>query len=400
MNILFDQTEAQASFFNGAAEYAQAVFARLVSVLPEYPDVNVFCLYSSGKTFRYGMLSPEYFQDLKQVKYVDYNGRSLRDIIREHGIDLLFITCAQAFCDLPLGNLKALGCTAVTVIHDLLDEEMDSSKIQLLKMLACPKSLCRHLLGRIHVRMKAGSMKSRNAVMQDLLEGNDAKIVTVSEYTKCTIRYNYPSLSNEVFVYAAPRKVVKEMATAPENETLKSLVDGREMYYLLLSADRPLKNAKSMMRAFSVFSQRVDTKAKLVTVGYGKKEFGNHIPLPFLSASDLELAYKNCHALLYPSLFEGFGYPPIEVMKYGKPVLSSNVCSMQEVLGSAPVYFSPIYESDMYRALNMFSEMFYDDLCSRSYKRYAEITSRQEKDLDELVNSILEGRFLKRQIQK
>lgn len=396
MNILFDQTEAQASFFNGAAEYAQAVFTRLVSMLAEYPDVNVFCLYSSDKTFRYEMLSPDRFLDVKQVKYVDYKGRSLGEIVGEYGIDLLFVTCAQAFCDLPLGNLKSLGCTVVTVIHDLLDEEMDNSKIQLLKMLASPKRLCRHLLGRVHVRMKAGSMKSRDAVMLDLLKGNDAKIVTVSEYTKCTIQYNYPSLSNEIYVYAAPAKVVKEMSPVPENETLKSLVDGSETYYLLLSADRPLKNAKSMMKAFGVFSQRVDAKAKLVTIGYGEKEFADHIPLPFLSASDLELAYKNCHALLYPSLFEGFGYPPIEVMKYSKPVLSSNVCSMQEVLGPAPVYFSPIYESDMYRALKAFSEMQYDELCSRSYERYSEITSRQEKDLDELVRSILGGRFLKR----
>ena len=46
-----------------------------------------------------------------------------------------------------------------------------------------------------------------------------------------------------------------------------------------------------------------------VTVGYGKTLFKNHIDLPFLNDIDLREAYKNCYALLYPSLFEGFGYP-------------------------------------------------------------------------------------------
>ena len=41
MNILFDQTEAQALFYNGAAEYAQVVFFKMLSLLDKYPEVNV-----------------------------------------------------------------------------------------------------------------------------------------------------------------------------------------------------------------------------------------------------------------------------------------------------------------------------------------------------------------------
>lgn len=393
MNILFDQTEAQASFFNGAAEYAQAVFTHLVSKLSSYPDVKVFCLYSSDKSFRYEKLKPECFPEVSQVKYVDYKGKTLADIVKSNAIDLLFVTCAQAFCDLPLGNLNSLGCKVTVVIHDLLDEEMDNSKVQLLKMLDNPKLLFRHLLGRLHVRLKAGSMQSRTAAMRNLIQNNDTSIVTVSEYTKNTIEYNYPTFDNNIYVYAAPAKIASTQCGEIENSTLRELVENGERYMLLLSADRPLKNAKSMLKAFIAYCKHTGSDVKLVTVGYGNKEFCNHVPLPFLSVSDLEIAYRNCHALLYPSLFEGFGYPPIEAMKYHKPVLSSNVCSMQEVLMDAPVYFSPIYESDMYRALSAFSKMPYDDLCQRSYSQYLRILEKQSADLDALVEKILKNEF-------
>ena len=133
MNILFDQTEAQALFFNGAAEYAQAVFVKMLSVLDSYPDVNIYSLYSSDKTFRYEKMSCENLCGLNRVTCVDYKGKTLREIVDEYNIDILFVTCMQAFCDLPLGNLDRLNCKVVGVIHDLTDEELSKSHFFLLK---------------------------------------------------------------------------------------------------------------------------------------------------------------------------------------------------------------------------------------------------------------------------
>lgn len=389
MNILFDQTEAQAPFFNGAAEYAQAVFLKLASVLNDYPEVKVYCLYSSEYKFKYGLLEPSRFAGNPQIIYVDYKNRTLKDIVKDNGIDLLFITCAQAFCDLRLGDLRHLGCRVDVVIHDLLDEEMHNSRVELFKLLGQPKRLCRHLLGRINVRLRARSILSRKAAMQNLILNNNVRIITVSEYTKNTIRYNYPYISTEISVYAAPPKVVKNVGCEIENSVLRKLVAEQVPYFLLLSADRPLKNAKSMINAFRVYAGHMGHETKLLTVGYSNSEYSDHISLPFLSASDLENAYRHCRALLYPSLFEGFGYPPMEAMRYSKPVICSNVCSMQEVLEDAPVYFSPIYESDMYRALRTFSNIPYDDLCIKSYRQYCKETKKQNDDLDLLVKSFL-----------
>lgn len=389
MNILFDQTEAQAPFWNGAAEYAQSVFFKLLSLVKNTDDVNLFCLYSSEKSFRYEQLSPE---QVDGVTYVDYHKTSLKDIIKENRIDILFVSCAQYFCDLPIGNLEHLGCKTVVVIHDLLDEEMNNSGIELFKYLRQPMVLTRFLAGKLITRIRSGQFSGRMHAVQKLLLTNNATIVTVSEYTKSSIKYNYPSLRNDIRVYAAPEKRVN-MTDEVNNAELKKLIASGKQYFLLLSANRVLKNAHSMLKAFHVYKKTVNPNAVIVTVGAKKQEFEEHLSLPFLSPSDLEHAYKNCHVLLYPSLFEGFGYPPLEAMKYAKPVLSSNVCSMPEVLGKSPIYFSPLYESDMYRALTEFWRFDYSTLCERAYLQYEKVVKLQTQDLERLANDLITGNF-------
>lgn len=127
----------------------------------------------------------------------------------------------------------------------------------------------------------------------------------------------------------------------------------------------------------------------LVTIGANEKKFPMHIPLPYLAETDLVNAYKNCYALIFPSFFEGFGYPPIEAMKYGKPILASNTTSIPEVCGDAPLYFSPIYESDIYRCFIQLSDKNYKFYSQKSLKRYQEVTKRQEEDLLKLLELIV-----------
>src|SRR5574344_2220202 len=92
MNILFDQTEAQSVIFNGAAEYAQSVFLRMLTKLDTYSDVILYNLYSSKKSFSYTKLSNENLRQYKRVIPVDYEGKTLKEIIIENNINLLFIT--------------------------------------------------------------------------------------------------------------------------------------------------------------------------------------------------------------------------------------------------------------------------------------------------------------------
>jgi len=73
-----------------------------------------------------------------------------------------------------------------------------------------------------------------------------------------------------------------------------------------------------------------------------------------IAGSDSLLAslYRGAHALVYPSIYEGFGLPPLEAMAQGCPVISSNTSSMPEVIGDAAEFFDPLDVEDMSRALS------------------------------------------------
>lgn len=69
--------------------------------------------------------------------------------------------------------------------------------------------------------------------------------------------------------------------------------------------------------------------------------------LDFVSNEDLPSLYKNALCFVLPSLYEGFGLPVLEAMKYGCPVLASNVSSLPEAGGDAALYFNPEDADDM-----------------------------------------------------
>jgi glycosyltransferase involved in cell wall biosynthesis len=65
------------------------------------------------------------------------------------------------------------------------------------------------------------------------------------------------------------------------------------------------------------------------------------IAFPRISYEELPLLYQNAKMLLFPSLYEGFGFPLLEAQGVGCPVLSSNVSVMPEILRSSAYYFDP-----------------------------------------------------------
>lgn len=395
MNILYDQTEAQTLFFNGAAQYAQTVFFKLISAIERYPNVHIYSLYHSDKAFKYEKLSLDNLKGLRGVSSIDYKGKSLRTVIVENHINMLFITCAQSFCDLSLGDINNIPCKVVCVIHDLFDEEMARSKAQLFQYFTFrPLQFVRYCLSRTYVRLRSFHLTDRTSKMLSMLTSNDVDIITVSEYSKCSILCNFPQIKSRIHVWASPLDTENSDNNETNNNELSELIKSGKKYFLLLSADRIMKNGDRMIRAFQRYVNIMNKDYYLVTVGYSKKEFDKHISLPFLKYSDLLHAYKSCHALLYPSMFEGYGYPPLEAMRFNKPVLCSYSCSMPEVLGDAPIYFNPIYETDMFAALTKFDALSYEELSKRSHAQYEIAVHKQNDDMQHLVETIMSGELI------
>lgn len=148
--------------------------------------------------------------------------------------------------------------------------------------------------------------------------------------------------------------------------TEKSLADN------LFSAPKPYLlyvGARGGYKNFSRFLRAVSASEILMkdfnVVAFGSSTFSN-AELAFIASlgfaenqvqhvggDDALLGsyYSAARAFIYPSLYEGFGIPPLEAMAHGCPVISSNASSMPEVIGAACVYFNPIDIGDMRQAI-------------------------------------------------
>jgi glycosyltransferase involved in cell wall biosynthesis len=128
---------------------------------------------------------------------------------------------------------------------------------------------------------------------------------------------------------------------------------GWDKPYLMVVGERfgvkGYKNVASVFRAFTALSDEERARMLLVCVG-GKPELepelaelaaGFEVRQTRLSDEELRLAYAGSVALVYPSLYEGFGMPVAEAMAAGCPVITTRLASLPEVGGTAAVYVEP-----------------------------------------------------------
>ncbi|MFH1564913.1 MAG: glycosyltransferase family 1 protein [bacterium] len=80
--------------------------------------------------------------------------------------------------------------------------------------------------------------------------------------------------------------------------------------------------------------KELNLENKVIFTGYANDE-------------DLNLLYKKAFAFVFASLLEGFGFPPLEAMRFGVPVLSSNTSCLPEIFGDAVLYFNPTNKKDL-----------------------------------------------------
>ena len=131
----------------------------------------------------------------------------------------------------------------------------------------------------------------------------------------------------------------------PNDSVLERLGCVAAPYLLLVGSFAPNKN---MPRAIRAFASVARPEEKLVVVGAPVGSFANdnlsRLPANVLIAgriADAELValYRHATALIFPSLYEGFGIPPLEAMHFGVPVLASGIAVVREVCGDAAAYF-------------------------------------------------------------
>lgn len=383
MNVLFDLISSQ-GFINGGAEYTIKIFYTLL-YSTQNTENKIYAIYDSKIPVVYDIVDPDYLAKNFRINCVDVNNKSISGVVSELNIDTFFVGIGQQMNNY---NLENINCRTICVIHDLDKLEIDDNK--LLPFLAADsligitKWIVSKWKNKIFHNKEIGFFLYKN-LMSFVLKKN-VEVVTVSNYSAFSLKYYYPELSSKIEVLYSPPKI-HTLNEHIENDVLKNIVKKKIKYFVVLSANRKLKNAALVIKVFKKFA-KLNPDFYLLTIGKSESEFNNHLVLPYLSTSDLEYAQMHSYALIFPTLFEGFGYPPIEAMKYGKPVICSNVCSMPEILENAPVYFSPFYKADLFKSLFYLIDN-YNELIQKTNKQYAKIKLKQENALDLLIKKII-----------
>ena len=186
------------------------------------------------------------------------------------------------------------------------------------------------------------------------------RILAVSHSTKREVSrmFDVPESKIEVVYNALDERFLREPTSADADRTLERMAV-TDPFVLYTGNIKPQKNLPRLIEAFAVAKAElrdhpVFSKLKLLLLGDAAEEHsdlrravlrsrlqGEVRFLGFVPHPVLRVFYSRASAFLFPSLYEGFGLPPLEAMAHGAPVLTSSVSSLPEVFSQAALMVNP-----------------------------------------------------------
>jgi glycosyltransferase involved in cell wall biosynthesis len=252
--------------------------------------------------------------------------------LRRRPVDVLHVQyTAPPFCPAPI----------VATIHDLAFEHL-------------PETFTRR--GKTQLRLTVRRTAKRAA-----------RIATVSEFSRADIIRTYQIAPEKIAV--TYNGVEPRFNPQPQVTDEAALVRHRfgiaRDFLLAVGSLQPRKNLVRLLRAYAhLRAGRPDFTPQLVITGrklwltneifaeIRRQAWAQDVIVTgYVADEELPALYRSAAALVYPSLFEGFGLPPLEAMACGTPVITSNVSSLPEVVGAAALLIDPYSENDLAQAL-------------------------------------------------
>ncbi len=232
------------------------------------------------------------------------------------------------------------------------------------------------------------------------------RIITVSAFSKRDIVQHYnvdPAKINVAYNGASNLYV-----PLPESErrVVREKFTGGSPYFIYVGSVHPRKNVDNLLLAFDRLKQQQPVEQKLLIAGrmawkteetkaiYEQMQFKKDVIFTgHLQLSDLTGVMASADALVYPSLFEGFGIPVVEARYCGVPVITSDRSSLAEVGGANAIYFDPENIEDIKNAMVQFlSEKEHYTKCAQvdtsareiyNWDRTAEVIYNAIKEVEE-----------------
>jgi len=188
------------------------------------------------------------------------------------------------------------------------------------------------------------------SIATPILASNAVKILSVSNFSKNEI-VKYLKVKDEkieVIYNAVTDDLHSDSLNHQISTGIMSIINHK--FILAVSSIDPRKNQQRLIDSFSDLNL---PELKLVLVGKTSSHFNINLKSDskdiiftgFVSDFELSLLYENCDFFVYPSLYEGFGIPPLEAMHKGSAVVISDIPSLKEVCSDAAFYINP-YETE------------------------------------------------------
>jgi glycosyltransferase involved in cell wall biosynthesis len=395
MKILFDGCATQGGFiredtgavlFHGGGEYAKYVLRKVI----EMGYIGFDIVFEKGR-FMDNTVIDSLPEEVK-VYYVN-NQEEIYSLIEENRYDLFYSALPRRYIKYNLTTTFAM------VIHDLRTIELPWVDYRYKYFNNPIKKIVAFIISLFPLFQRI--LKIRNTLkIQRLLNIKNIRLITVSEYSKYSLLNVFPFLKyRDIKVFYAPFPFKdRDIPNVLRNKNIEG-----GGYFLMVSGNRYEKNIYRAIKAFDgLFSKGYLEVHKVVITGCSQKlPFINEVKnidkfefQPYLPEEKLDELFENAFAFVYPSLHEGFGYPPLKAMECGVPVLASFAASIPEVCGEAAIYFNPQSIDELSNKILQIigSDSLYSKLVSNGHKRIKQLRDMQEETIADMIHFIFEGK--------
>ncbi len=336
MRVAINLLQLPPGRFEGVTTYVKKLIERLPQV---GPDDQYYVFHQPGLEIAQqldtrittvafaqpGLISKAHRKalSLARIKVPNSQAKKIRDYAKREQIDIIH----YPFSSIPVTEQK-LGVPAVLSVMDIQHEFFPEL-------------------------FSASDLLARRLAYQSSAESADS-IIAISEFTKQTLVDKFKIPADKIHVVY----LSGDVSAKPDLS-----IDLPERFMYFPAADWKHKNHARLFRALAQLKKQ-GFNGKLVLTGVQSDnqaqlqklmgELGledSIIHLGQISFDQVSGVFQRARMLIYPSLFEGFGIPPLEAMSVGVPVACSDTTSLPEVVGDAAVIFDPTDEKAIAEAI-------------------------------------------------
>lgn len=322
--VLFDAYELVYGYGKslGIYKYAVKIFRELINLVPDEFEIVLVCNSKNKSDFCTDVNISNIKYKVKCYKIRKMS--SMRKIVWQwYGAPKIITKLMASVYFNPKGFIPGMlnnriNTKYITTIHDLIP----------------------HWYVKNNLTLNSGiSGKYVVWAMQNAVKRADG-IITVSDTTKKYIKeyFKRDEAINTVYCGLDPIGEVSEVKPHEKD------------YFFAIGSPLVHKNVDLLLKAYEVYKKK-EKKPITLVICSKEKDSNGILYVSNLTDKDLAQWYKHAKCFIFPSLIEGFGFPPLEAMQYGVPVIASDTLIQREILGDACMYFDPMSEDSLADAL-------------------------------------------------